>query len=26
VGRIGSLQGQDEAGPRTVILGLRLEF
>ena len=26
VGRIGSLQGQDEAGPRTVILGLRIEF
>jgi len=26
VGRISSLQGQDESGPRTVILGLRIEF
>jgi hypothetical protein len=26
VGRISSLQGQDESGPRTVILGLRLDF
>ena len=26
VGRISSLQGQDETGPRTVILGTRIEF
>jgi len=26
VGRISSLQGQDESGPRTVILGTRIEF
>jgi hypothetical protein len=26
VGRIRGLQGQDEAGPRTVILGTRIEF
>lgn len=26
VGRISGLQGQDETGPRTVILGLRIEF
>jgi hypothetical protein len=26
VGRISSVQGQDETGPRTVILGTRIEF
>jgi hypothetical protein len=26
IGRISSLQGQDESGPRTVILGTRIEF
>ena len=26
VGRISALQGQDESGPRTVILGARIEF
>jgi hypothetical protein len=26
VGSIGGLQGQDESGPRTVILGMRIEF